>query len=88
MFTRHAQARMQQRAISNRAVEILMTYGEYRNHRGAEVCYLTTRSRIWMLRDLGKRGFMKLEKMLNAYLVVADDGVVITAGHRLHRLKF
>ncbi len=38
MFTHHAEARMQQRAISHQAVDALMAYGEYRRHRGAEVC--------------------------------------------------
>lgn len=88
MFTHHAEARMQQRGISQHAVDVLMTYGEYRRHRGAEVCYLTRQSRTRMLKDLGKQAFLKLEKVLDAYLVVSDDGDVITAGHRHHRLKF
>lgn len=32
MFTHHAEARMQQRAISHQAVDALMAYGEYRRH--------------------------------------------------------
>lgn len=37
MFTQHAQARMQQRAIPLGAVDVLMDYGEHRRHAGAEV---------------------------------------------------
>lgn len=88
MLTRHAETRMQQRSISRRAVEMLITYGEYRRHRGAEICYFSKGSRLRMLQDLGKRAFLKLEKILDAYLVVSDDGAIITAGHRHHRLKF
>lgn len=88
MFTHHAEARMQQRGISHQAVDALMAYGEYRRHRGAEVCYLTKQSRSRMLKDMGKPAFMKLEKALDAYVVVSDEGTIITAGHRYHRLKF
>ena len=88
MFTHHAEARMQQRGISQQAVDALMAYGEYRRHRGAEVCYFTRQSRSHMLKDMGKSAFLKLEKALDAYLVVSDDGAIITAGHRHHRLKF
>lgn len=88
MFTHHAEARMKQRGISLQAVDALMAYGEYRRHRGAEVCYLTRHSRSRMLKDMGKSAFMKLEKALDAYVVVSDEGAVITAGHRRHRLKF
>tara|TARA_R110000787_G_scaffold144870_1_gene258742 strand:- start:13 stop:279 length:267 start_codon:yes stop_codon:yes gene_type:complete len=88
MFTHHAEARMQQRGISHQAVDALMSYGEYRRHHGAEVCYLTKHSRTHMLKDMGKRAFLQLEKALDAYLVVSDEGAIITAGHRHHRLKF
>lgn len=88
MFTHHAEARMQQRGISHQAVDALMAYGEYRRHRGAEVCYLTKQSRSRMLKDMGKPAFMKLEKALDTYVVVSDEGAIITAGHRYHRLKF
>ncbi|MBX7482083.1 DUF4258 domain-containing protein [Qipengyuania qiaonensis] len=88
MFTHHAEARMQQRGISHQAVDALMAYGEYRRHRGAEVCYLTKQSRSRMLKDMGKPAFMKLEKALDTYVVVSGEGAIITAGHRYHRLKF
>ena len=88
MFTQHAQARMQQRAIPLSAADVLMDYGEHRRHAGAEVYFLTKRSRSQVLKTVGKQAFLKLEKALDAYLVVGDDGTVITAAHRLQRLKF
>ena len=88
MISQHAQARMQQRAIPLRAVDVLMDYGEHHRHHGAEVYYLTRRSRTAIIKELGKRAFLKLEKALDAYLVVSDDGCLITAGHRRQRLKF
>lgn len=88
MFTQHAQTRMQQRAIPLSAADVLIDYGEHRRHAGAKVYYLTRRSRSQVLKTVGKQAFLKLEKALDAYLVVGDDGTVITAAHRLHRLKF
>jgi hypothetical protein len=88
MFTRHAETRLQQRAIPLRAIDVLMAYGEYHHRRGAEVCYLTKRSRARIIQDLGKQAFSKIEKALSAYLVIGHDGTVITVGHRLHRFKF
>ena len=88
MFTQHAMARMQQRAIPLCAADVLMDYGEHRRHAGAEVYFLTKRSRSQVLKTVGKQAFLKLEKALDAYLVVGDDGAVITAAHRLRRLKF
>ncbi len=88
MISQHAQARMQQRSIPLNAIDVLMDYGDHRRRHGAEVYYLTKRSRTRVARDLGKPAFLRLEKALDAYLVVADDGCVITTGHRHHRLKF
>ncbi len=88
MFTQHAQTRMQQRSIPMGAVEALLEYGETRRHHGADIVYLTKRGRNRIQKDCGKQAFLKLEKALDAYLVIGDDGAVITAGHRHHRLKF
>ncbi len=88
MFTHHAQARMQQRSIPMSAIDVLMEYGEARRHHGADVFFLTKKSRGRVLKDFGKSAFLKLEKALDAYLVVGDDGTLITTGHRHHRLKF
>lgn len=88
MFTHHAQARMQQRSIPMSAVDALMEYGEARRHHGADVIFLTKRGRSRLQKACERQVFLKLEKALDAYLVVGDDGAVITAGHRHHRLKF
>ena len=88
MLTHHAQTRMQQRSISMSAVDILMDYGEHRRHHGAEIYYLSKRCRARLAKDLDKPAFMKLEKALDAYLVLGDDGTVITVAHRNQRLKF
>lgn len=88
MYTAHAQARLQQRAIPGEAVDTLLAYGERRRHRGADVYYLSKTARSRVASALGKERYNRLSRSLDTYLVVSDNGDLITAGHRLHRLKF
>ena len=87
MYTAHAQTRCQQRAIPHEVVDTLLAYGERRRHRGADVYFLDKPARSRAAAALGNR-YTRLEKRLNTYLVVSDDGQLITAGRRLTRLKF
>ena len=88
MLTHHAEARMQQRGIPMAAVDALLTFGHRRRHKGADVYYLDKRTRTRMAFELGRDRYRKLEKSLDSYLVVSDEGEVITAAHRLQRLRF
>ena len=87
MFTAHAQTRCQQRSISSEVVDALLAYGERRRHDGADVYYLTKKARSRVAGALGAH-YRRIERALNSYVVVSDDGQVITAGHRYRRLKF
>lgn len=87
MYTAHAQARCQQRSISSEIVDTLLAYGERRRHDGADVYYLTKAARSRLCGALGTH-YRRIEKALNSYVVVSDDGQVITAGRRYRRLKF
>lgn len=88
MYTTHAQTRLQQRGIPGEAVDALLAYGNTRRHHGADIHFLDKQARSRARAALGQRTFCRLEKALDAYLVVGDDGTVITAAHRLQRLKF
>ena len=87
MYTAHAQARCQQRCISPDVVDTLLAYGDRQRHKGADVYYLTKQSRMRAATALGER-YPRLEKSLDTYLVVSDDGCLITAARRKRRLKF
>lgn len=87
MYTAHAQTRCQQRAIPHEVVDALLAYGERRRHHGADVYYLNRQARTRAAAALGER-YKRIEKRLNSYLVVSDDGQLITAGRRRTRLKF
>jgi hypothetical protein len=88
MYTNHAQARCQQRGIPQEAVDALLAFGNTRRHHGADVFYLDKRARAQAAAALGERRYRRIEKALDSYLVVGDDGRIITAAHRLQRLKF
>lgn len=87
-LSNHASARIQQRGIPYAAVDAILAYGRRRRHQGADVYFLDKASRGRMAQSLGSKAYSKLERSLNSYLVVGDDGTVITAAHRLGRLKF
>jgi len=88
MYTKHAQTRLQQRAIPGEAVEALIAYGERRRHRGADIYYLNKAARSRVRGALGQNGYKRLSRSLDSYLVMSDDGHLITAAHRQRRLKF
>lgn len=87
MYTAHAQTRCQQRSISSEVVDALLSYGERRRHDGADVYYLTKAARSRVAGALGTQ-YRMMERALNSYIVVSDDGQVITAARRYRRLKF
>lgn len=84
-ITRHAQARMQQRAIRADALECLLEYGrEAFDHRGGVILYLDKAARRRIARD-GALG-QSASKKLDLYAILGDDGRVRTVGHRYRRI--
>lgn len=87
-MTNHAQTRIQQRGIRAEAVDAILCYGKRRRHQGADVYFIDKSSRKRLAGSMGRKAYSKIERSLNSYLVVGDDGAIITAAHRLQRLKF
>ncbi len=86
-LTKHANVRMQQRGIPPLIVEWLTSYGASRHdHRGTEILYFDKHSRKALAKVVGEEVVSRLAGLLDTYVVVADDGVVITAGHRYKRI--
>ena len=87
-LTDHARARLQQRGIPEPVLECLLTYGrKVHDHMGGELVFFDHNSRNRLRRMQGEAAFKKLEAKLDAYAVVADDGVVLTVGHRTKRIN-
>lgn len=87
-MTQHAQTRIQQRGIPSSAVDAILAFGCRKRHHGADVYFLDRQSRSRVANSLGRKQYAKIERSLDSYLVVSDDGAIITAAHRKQRLKF
>ena len=85
-ITRHARARMQQRAIRADALERLLEFGrEAFDHRGCVTLYFDKAARRRLAR--AAPGGKDLERLARCYAVLSTDGDVITVGHRVKRIN-
>lgn len=87
MYTRHAETRCQQRGIRPEVVDAVLAYGCQKRRHGADVYLMDGKARARARDELGRQ-YAKLSDRLNTYLVIGDDGHMITAGKRLRRIKF
>jgi hypothetical protein len=85
--TRHATARRQGRGIPPFVVNLLVEQGACARHDGADVFYIDKEARRRIRRALGDRIHAALESYLDAYVVLGDDGRVVTAAWRTRRLR-
>ncbi len=87
-ITEHAATRMRQRAISGQTVGLLRECGRrLYDHRGGIVHYFDKSCRRELQRRLGDDSYRRLERELDAYLVMSTHGSVITVGHRDRRIN-
>jgi len=87
-ISKHAALRSHQRGINGEVIDALLAFGVQKRHRGADIYYFDRHSKARAARSLGDDYFRQYEKSLNSYIVVSDDGCIITAARRLTRLKF
>jgi hypothetical protein len=86
--TRHAAARMQQRAVSAEVLDCLLAFGhEAHTHHGGGIVHFNKAARRRLLTSEGREAFKRLERYLNAYAVVGADGSVVTVGRRYRRIR-
>jgi hypothetical protein len=86
--TRHAAARMQQRAVSAEVLDCLLDFGhEEHDHHGGGIVHFNKAARRQLLTSQGRDAFKRLERYLNAYAVVGADGCVVTVGRRYRRIR-
>jgi hypothetical protein len=85
--TRHAGARLQQRAIPPILLDWLIAYGARAPAGdGCERIYFDKQGHRRLQRDLGLWAYGRLETKLDTYAVVNRDGTVVTAGYRVKRV--
>jgi len=86
-LTHHARSRLQQRGISASVLDCLVKFGrKAHDHRGAEIRYFDHCSRSKLFDAIGRDSFRRIEDKLDTYVVLSNDGVVITVGHRTKRI--
>jgi hypothetical protein len=85
-ISKHAERRLQQRAIPGIVLEWLLNYGAHIQQNGSEVIIFDKQSRRGLQRYLG-RIYGRIEGFLDAYAVMSPDGTVITVGHRHERIN-
>ena len=87
-LTQHAVIRMQQRGINAQTVELLVLCGaKAHDHRGATILYFDKQARQRLCHQYGAEQFKKIEGQLDTYAVIADNGAVVTVGHRTKRIN-
>lgn len=82
----HAAVRFQQRGIPEVVFDLLEQYGDTERSGGSETLFFSKTSLSRISRALGDE-FRHFERWSRVYAVVADSGVVVTAGHRFKRIK-
>lgn len=85
-LTRHAQARMQQRAIRAEALERLLEFGrEAFDHHGGVVLFFDKAAKRRLSRVAP--GAKDVNRLARCYAVLSPAGEVITVGHRVRRIN-
>jgi len=85
--TAHGRARCQQRGVSELVVDMIVSFGAEVRARGATKYYLDRKARSRLEKSVGTEVVRRHERKLNCYIVISDDGMLITAAPRRHRVR-
>jgi hypothetical protein len=86
-LSRHAQQRLQQRAVAPDAIDVLLDYGREVRSRGASLFYLDRASRARLAHELGPEAVRKLRDRLDIIVVAGDQGRIVTVSYRIGRVR-
>ena len=85
IYTKHFGQRAQQRSLNSIVVAALLRYGESRYSRAGIDSLIFTKAALADIKsDYGARIFQMCERFKNTYIIMSDDGVLITVA-RSHR---
>ncbi len=87
-LTRHGAARLQQRALPEGLIRVFEEFASEMRCGSADCLYFDkpARKRLQLAMG-GPRGLRFYEAWLNAYVVINDEGKMVTCGHRSRRLR-
>ena len=88
MISKHCYERLQQRAIPELIITLLLDHGSRQRSHGADLVFIDKSARKAIRRAAGgDRNMRLIEPFLNAKVVVGDDGTLITAIRQSRRIK-
>lgn len=78
-YSKHAHVRCGQRSVSHDLISMLVAYGEINAVKGAAKSYFLSNKGLKEAKSqLGKELFQAIEKKKNVYVIVSEEGVIIT----------
>ena len=87
IYTNHSRRRFQQRGFRDVVVLALLDYGERRQCRGGvESLFFSKRALADIRHEQGPTVHKMCEKLRNAYLIVSEQGVLITVARSYKRI--
>jgi hypothetical protein len=86
-YSKHARSRLQQRAISARVIDLIWTYGRVERRGGADVYQIDAAGWRRMCACEDWREINALARKLSAYVVVSDEGWVLTTAFPKRRRR-
>ena len=88
-LTKHAKLRIQQRGIRCEAVQMILRYGAYQRVKGGKTYFMDKAAHQRASRSAEGQLYRRLSDRLGFYVIVGDDGQIITVAHsRQRRLYF
>lgn len=84
-LTEHAYRRSIQRNIPTDIIEVIHTFGSEMKAPGGATRLFLDRASLALATDGGEAKRSRLERYINAYVVVGREGRVLTVARRRHR---
>lgn len=86
-YSKHASNRSRQRCIPATIIDWIINYGVEKRSNGANTFFMNKKTRKAFKKDIGSIVYNRIKDLLDAYVVVADDGTIITAAWRQKHFK-
>lgn len=84
--TKHFGQRFQQRGMNQIVVMALLRYGVARKTRDQASSLVFTKAALAEIKsDLGRSAYLACERLRNAYIVMSEEGTLITVAHSYRR---
>lgn len=86
-LSEHARTRAQQRGIRSEELDALLSYGiRTHDHFGGLICTFDEEGLTQLRQEASPALWRRMQDRRHIYAVIAEDGSVITTGHRVKRV--